>query len=543
MAEFGRQTKMSMDEQQTSSDTSLLSNIQKPEIFFGLVAPIGVNTKEIADKLQNALSKVGYSSTYLKITKLMQSIPTGVELHESPLDRRYNSYIEYANSVRKIIGASATDKAKGNDALAMLSVAAIQEARKRSTGDEKIAQHGHAYILDQFKRPEEIALLRKVYGRLFIQISVQASKKTRLSVLKRGIKKSHSEGGAMDYTTEAESLIRRDLSEEDVPNGQRLRDAFPMADAVVDANDRAKCQIEIERFINILFGHNFITPTHDEYAMYAAKSASLRSADLSRQVGAAIFSESGEVITLGANEVPKPGGGTFFEGDQEDQRDFNHGADYNEQEKYGIVTEFVQRLDSSGCLSDKVSKSNSLQTLDQKVDYILEGEDGPKLKTARVMDLLEFGRQVHAEMNAICDAARLGKSVKGPTLYCTTFPCHMCAKLILASGITRVVYVEPYPKSYAEDMYSQSIALEQSELQKNQILFQPFSGIAPFRYRDLFEKGRRKSQGGTALTWKEGSPRPNLNLIVESYLELEPLVTAQLAKRIDSEKNAIPKKS
>jgi hypothetical protein len=47
------------------------------------------------------------------------------------------------------------------------------------------------------------------------------------------------------------------------------------------------------RFIHLLFGNNQITPTHDGYGMYIAKSASLRSSDLSRQVGAAIFRRSG----------------------------------------------------------------------------------------------------------------------------------------------------------------------------------------------------------------------------------------------------------
>jgi deoxycytidylate deaminase len=43
------------------------------------------------------------------------------------------------------------------------------------------------------------------------------------------------------------------------------------------------------------------------------------------------------------------------------------------------------------------------------------------------MDILEFGRVIHAEMSAISDAARLGRATKDATLFCTTFPCHICA--------------------------------------------------------------------------------------------------------------------
>ena len=57
------------------------------------------------------------------------------------------------------------------------------------------------------------------------------------------------------------------------------------------------------------------------------------------------------------------------------------------------------------------------------------------------MDALEYGRMVHAEMSSLCDAARLGHMFQGGTLYCTTFPCHMCAKHIVAAGIARVVTV------------------------------------------------------------------------------------------------------
>lgn len=50
----------------------------------------------------------------------------------------------------------------------------------------------------------------------------------------------------------------------------------------------------------------------------------------------------------------------------------------------------------------------------------------------------------HAEANAIGNAARSGRSTDGATLYCTTFPCAECAKLIVSAGIVQVVYRDPY---------------------------------------------------------------------------------------------------
>lgn len=51
---------------------------------------------------------------------------------------------------------------------------------------------------------------------------------------------------------------------------------------------------------------------------------------------------------------------------------------------------------------------------------------------------------IHAEVNAIAFAAKNGVNIKGSTIYCTMSPCINCAKVILNSGIVRVVYFEEY---------------------------------------------------------------------------------------------------
>ena len=113
-----------------------------------------------------------------------------------------------------------------------------------------------------------------------------------------------------------------------------------------------------------------------------------------------------------------------------------------------------------------------------------------------MMDILEFGRMIHAEMSAISDAARLGRPTGGAILFSTTFPCHICAKHIVSSGIKRVVFLEPYPKSYAEDLHGDSITFDPEE-SKRKVLFEPFIGISPRRYQDVFEKkNKRKDPGG-----------------------------------------------
>ena len=68
---------------------------------------------------------------------------------------------------------------------------------------------------------------------------------------------------------------------------------------------------------------------------------------------------------------------------------------------------------------------------------------------------------VHAEQNAIIQAARLGSSIDGATLYCTHQPCVLCAKMIVNAGIKRVVYREGYPDEFALQMLAEGgVSLE-----------------------------------------------------------------------------------
>lgn len=61
---------------------------------------------------------------------------------------------------------------------------------------------------------------------------------------------------------------------------------------------------------------------------------------------------------------------------------------------------------------------------------------------------------IHAEQNAIIQAAKLGISIDGATIYCTHQPCSICAKMIVNAGIERVVYLNPYPDDFAKQIFA-----------------------------------------------------------------------------------------
>ena len=63
---------------------------------------------------------------------------------------------------------------------------------------------------------------------------------------------------------------------------------------------------------------------------------------------------------------------------------------------------------------------------------------------------------VHAEQNAIIQAAKLGVNIDGSTLYCTHQPCILCAKMIVNAGIVRVVYHSGYPDDFALNIFKEA---------------------------------------------------------------------------------------
>lgn len=204
-------------------------------------------------------------------------------------------------------------------------------------------------------------------------------------------------------------------------------------------------------------------------------------------------------------------------------------------ERIQVLGELLERFDKHGLLAKSKNKSE----LDELVRELVSGKMRDVLKGTRAMNLLEFGRSVHAEMAALMSAARLGVSVRGATLFCTTFPCHMCARHIVASGIKRVVYVEPYPKSKARQLHQDSISVDPSVVSSDHVNFEPFEGIAPRQYQDIFDaRDARKDNEGRTIDWRANGPKPRFLRFKNTYLDIE---IAIIAKEIPllAEKNGI----
>jgi deoxycytidylate deaminase len=121
----------------------------------------------------------------------------------------------------------------------------------------------------------------------------------------------------------------------------------------------------------------------------------------------------------------------------------------------------------------------------------------------------------------------LGISIKNATLYTTLFPCHNCTKHIIASGIKRVVYIEPYLKSLATQLHEDAITVDEPEAGK--VRFEPFIGVGPYRFIDLFSqktrigiKLKRKDKNtGKVIKWQKDKASPRNPLLPTNYLDQE----------------------
>jgi cytidine deaminase len=512
------------------------------ELVFALAGPVGANLSQISRSLADALKQSEYteveeisvSSLIGKIAKrrtLTRVDGSAIELSEKPEEKRIASYMDAGNAIRRLCSDPA--------ALASAAIAEVRGRRNAAGGRPS----RRAYILRSLKRPEEVNLLRRVYGSGFFLIGVNVNRPTRVEELAKLIAESHSETPSSAHFNSdrdaAEALTKRDEDEEWDEFGQRLRDVFQLCDLFVSMTGTATLFAQIHRFLRLILGDLGETPTAEEQFMYQAFAASLASGALGRQVGAVLVSRTNEVLGIGWNDVPKGGGGLYRAGEHYDRRDIQTDRDSVNIHADQMIAEILQTARDGGWLVDE-SKPE------------LE-EARSAFKKSRVMNLLEFGRTTHAEMEAVLGAARVGSHVRGTTLYTTTFPCHECARLIITAGIERVVYIEPYPKSRALELHRDAIVAYDDETPPDcgtsdcetihVVRFLPFLGIGPHRFVDLFSitttagipRDRKTRTTGERILWDPKTSLPKIEMLPMSYLDLEAKALYQLKKFIGDE--------
>ncbi len=326
-------------------------------------------------------------------------------------------------------------------------------------------------FIDSLKHPKESKLLKSVYGGLYWQFTVFAPEDVRAKRLHElGVDKGKLPG-----------IFTRDENDKS-DHGQKVSDTAILSDFFIrnDADNDDRLVATINRFLEIMFNVSVQTPTPDEAGMYTAVAAANKSACLSRQVGAAIYSEVNELVSIGWNDVPKVLGGLYnVSDDKNDHRCFKWKGkichnDNRKEKLYEAIFEQFKHI-----IKDEV-----------KFDEVRNA-----LRMTPVKNLIEYSRSIHAEMEAIVSAARTGKAgLVRSNLYTTTFPCHNCARHIVAAGIKNVYYIEPYSKSLALNLHMDAISTDEKDTKK--VRFLQYEGVGPLSMLKLFQHGTERKNNG-----------------------------------------------
>jgi deoxycytidylate deaminase len=482
---------------------------RRREAFIGLIAPIGIDLDQVVISLSESLNRVKYKANPVRLTEIFGENRDWYPVEYTNELEKYQKYIAAGDKLCQESGRK--------DVLALYGIAKLEKYAPRGSLDDLPGAVVH--IFRQIKRVEEIEALNQVYGRNILFVSCYAPRNDRISYLVKQMLKTERGTGKSKLESKALDIISIDEDERDNPYGQRVVECYPKADYVLDCSSHASLIASADRLVEVFFGSPFVSPRVDEYASYIANAASYRSLDLSRQVGAAIFGPDKEVISLGCNEVPRAGGGTYWGDKGSDARDYALGYDSNQRVRDDMARDALVRLQKSGWLNSDLAekKPDDLVAL-----AFEEGQTthGP-LALSMIKDVIEFGRMVHAEMNALADAARFRRSTIGATLYCTTMPCHMCAKLIIASGIERVVYVQPYNKSLVAELFEDSVTVDEKVGEKR-VTFDSLKGVTPNGFKRAFHKTKkRKEDDGTAKRWNPTTASPTFSSTFPYYVSLE----------------------
>lgn len=479
---------------------------RETELVIALVAAVGTDLEMLTTELSTELNEYRFTAHLIRLSDFLAEL-RDMDFTGLPFDERLHQAMDSGNALRR-------DWGRG-DALALAAVSDMVATRtklsdgKVGEGDEAqpLNLERHAFIIRSLKTPDELHTLRAVYGpRLFV-IAAHSPEPERVAHLANQIRDSRKDNDRRHWTHQPENLIRRDMDEEK-SEGQDVSDTFHRADFFIRGNDRTVAHEDIERTLRIIFGDPFTTPTKDEHAQFLAAGEARRSAELGRQVGAAIVDSRGAVVALGVNEVPIAGGGSFWEGDQghEDNREYaTREIETNQHEQQKLADAISEKLRAG--FADSVREIGLGEEQQDRVVEALTDKLPDQLLSAGLKGITEFGRAVHAEMDALLDAARRGVAMQGCTAHTTTFPCHNCARHLIAAGITRVVFVEPYEKSKATTLHDDSIVLAERDGKDDRVVFVPFVGVAPRRYLDAFDAVARERFAGQSRKDADGSVR------------------------------------
>lgn len=315
-----------------------------------------------------------------------------------------------------------------------------------------------AIVIDGIRNIGEIGYLRDEYGYRFTLMAILASTDARWDRI--GSAYTDKNLGRGDFIADDQ----RDKNEE-TDYGQQVELCVDRADILLD-NTSASIggfKAKVLEFVDLVRGKNTRSATPSEILMNIAFSSAHSSKCIKRHVGAVVAAPNGQVVSAGYNENPLGTRPCVEEPEYQKQcfRDIVRNTHFEDMAKRGARCPV--------CGEPMVFAKGP----PWRCQACAARKEKTNLEAYFFLDrAMNYCTAVHAEVWAILAA---GERARGSILYTTTFPCSQCAEKIVQSGITKVVFTEPYPDKFGAD-----------RLRLGKIELQQFEGVRSSSFERIF---------------------------------------------------------
>lgn len=339
---------------------------------------------------------------------LYQTVGNNVRSHGDALQRSEVSY-EHVYSISERIN---------------LIIKCLRDFNERSNSKDY-------FVIDAFRNPIEVRFFQERYSAFYL-FAVNCSEDERFNRLRKQDIPDSKIAAFDDREYPRESILDSHMNY----ISQNIRECIQIADIHLsnqvdtDSPDLpTKLVDQVVKYVSLIQHPGLVTPTRDERCMQVAFTAKLNAGCMSRQVGAAVVDSTGYVRSIGWNDSPQQQTPCILRHatdlvDKHDKSafsDYERGSDFTAKaQRY--ISGFVTQPQDDGlplcyCFKDLYDKGNQVHT-----------------------------RSLHAEENAfLALVGAAGDAIRGGTLYTTASPCVLCAKKAYQLGMSRIVYVDPYP--------------------------------------------------------------------------------------------------
>ncbi|UVE43431.1 hypothetical protein KS461_18685 [Pseudomonas chlororaphis] len=327
-------------------------------------------------------------------------------------------------------------------------------------------------VIDAIRNPYEAFYLKRRYANFYL-ISINTSDSQRLSSLRDYRKLSTKEISDLDNKE-----YPGKISGENKFIAQNIQACIEISDIHIhnskenefNQNDLV-CQLAW--YLALMIHPGLVMPTSIENCMQVAYTVKQSSGCISRQVGAVVTDDSYSVKSVGWNSTPQ-GQTPCLLRSAEDLLRGTNSSDYSDYERNDNVFRKALSDKYFSLIQAGATQKRNLPFCFKSIQNEIEGEKN-QVHT----------RALHAEENAFLQIAKHGgQKLFGGVLFTTASPCELCAKKAYQLGITKVIYIDPYPGIATEHILSTGAKKPKLELFRGAVgraFYQLYQPLMPYK--------------------------------------------------------------